>query len=178
MATASSTERYASVQILLHWLMLALLVAVYLTAELQEHGEESPLATWHFAFGLTVFALVWLRLLARRVWPAPEPIEGGWRHVLSRITHGILYVLMIGMPLVGWLLVSAEGAEVSFLGFTLPHLIPAQDHDTAELFEEVHEAGAAIGYWVVGLHAVAALFHQYVLRDGLLARMLPHATKG
>lgn len=177
MASSTSTQRYSAVLITLHWAMLALLVGVYVTAELQEHGEESVLATWHFALGLTVFALVWLRLAARLVWPAPAAIEGGWRNVLSKLTHGVLYLLMIGMPLVGWLLVSAEGEPVSFLGLTLPPLM-APDHATAEQLEELHEAGAAIGYWVVGLHAAAALFHQYVLRDGLIARMLAHSSKG
>ena len=174
-------DRYSSVSIVLHWLMLALVTAVYATAELREgyargSAQADGLAAWHYTLGLSVFALVWVRLVALLFSPVPAPVEAGWRHVLSRITHGMLYVLMLGMPIAGWIILSAEGEVIPFFGVALPALV-GPDHGLAEAMEEIHEVGGTIGYWLIGLHAAAALFHHYVLRDGLLARMLPRQPR-
>jgi len=172
MANSPAAERHNFVSILLHWLMLALLAGVYVMAELQEGEGAASFATWHYSLGLSVFVLVWLRIAARLIWPAPAEVEQGWRNVLSRGTHGALYVLMIGMPVVGWLILSAEGDATSLFGLRLPPLIAA-NHGLAEGLEEIHEVGGTIGYALVALHAAAALFHHYILRDGLMTRMLP-----
>jgi len=79
---------------------------------------------------------------------------------------------MIGMPLAGWLLLSAEGDPIPFFGLQLPELI-SQNKNVAELIKEAHEAGGTVGYFLIGLHAAAALFHHYIVRDNTLARMLP-----
>jgi cytochrome b561 len=173
--------RYSSVTIILHWLTLALFVGVYATIELRElypRGSvlREGLKTWHYMLGLTVFVLVWLRIVARLLSPALAPFETGWRHAISKATHAALYALMIGMPLAGWLILSAEGDPVPFLGFELPPLI-GTDGALAERIEELHELGGTVGYWLIGLHAAAALFHHYVLRDGSMARMLPWRMK-
>lgn len=167
---STAGDRYNFLSISLHWLMLALLAAVYITAELQEGGGRASFAAWHYSLGLSIFALVWLRIAARSIWPAPAPVEQGWRNVLSKITHGALYLLMIGMPLVGLLILNADAHVISFFGLQLPPLIAA-DHSVAETLEGVHEVGGTFGYALVALHAVAALFHHYVLRDGLMRRM-------
>ena len=172
MRHSAAADRYSFVSILLHWLMLALLAGVYVMAELQEGEGDASFAAWHYSLGLSVFVLVWLRIAARLIWAAPARVEQGWRNVLSMVTHGPLYVLMIGMPVAGWLILSAEGDAISFFGLRLPPLIAA-DHGLAETFEEVHEVGGTIGYALVALHAVAALFHHYILRDGLMRRMSP-----
>ena len=175
MPATGNADRYSSVSIWLHWLMLALIAGAYATIEFREfypRGSDTreALKNWHYWLGLAVLLLVWLRIVARLIWKVPAPIERGWRNLASRATHGALYVLMIAMPLAGWAILSAEGDPVSFFGLRLPALV-AQDRPLAETFEEIHELGGTIGYWLIGLHAAAALFHQYVLRDGLLARM-------
>jgi cytochrome b561 len=71
---------------------------------------------------------------------------------------------------------SAEGEAIPFFGVALPALV-GTDHGLAETMEEVHELGGTIGYWLIGLHAAAALVHHYVLRDGLMARMLPRRAR-
>jgi len=81
---------------------------------------------------------------------------------------------MIGMPLAGWLLLSAEGKPIPFFGLELPALIE-QNRDLAHLIEEIHETGGTVGYFLVGIHAAAALFHHYVLQDNTLLRILPGA---
>jgi cytochrome b561 len=76
------------------------------------------------------------------------------------------------MPLAGWLLLSAAGKPIPFFGLHLPALI-GQSKDTAEFIKEIHETGGTVGYFLIGLHAVAALYHHYVVRDNTLLRMLP-----
>lgn len=171
--------RYARLSIALHWLMLALLVAVYATIELREFFPKGSipresLKSWHFMLGLSVFVLVWARIAARLVWPAPRPevSAASWQRISARTTHFLLYVLMAGMPLAGWMILSAEGKAIPFFGLELSPLI-RRDNGLAENVEELHELGGAIGYWLVGLHASAALFHHYVIKDNLLNRMLP-----
>ena len=78
---------------------------------------------------------------------------------------------MIGMPIGGWLILSAEGDPVPFFGLELPALV-SPDKALAEQIEEIHETVGTIGYWLIGLHALAALYHHYVKRDNTLRRML------
>ena len=70
------------------------------------------------------------------------------------------------------MVLSAEGDPAPFFGFTVPPLV-APDEVLAERVEGLHEAVGVMGYWLIGLHAAASLFHHYVLRDGTLRRMLP-----
>lgn len=182
MNQAQSTGRYSVASITLHWLMLLLLAAVYAAIELREvfpKGSEprDAFKMWHFMLGLSVLGLVWLRIAARLLWAAPRasPGEPGWRHVIASVTHVALYIFMIAMPIAGWLILSAEGKAIPFFGFELPALVGANEQ-LAERTEEIHELGGTIGYWLIGIHAAASLFHHYVLRDGVLARMLPVRT--
>lgn len=83
-----------------------------------------------------------------------------------------LYLPMFGMPLIGWLILSAEGEPVPFFELTLPPLT-GPNEALAERMEELYELGGTIGYFLIGLHTLAALVHHYLLRDLVLARMLP-----
>ena len=162
--------------ITMHWLMLALLAAVYACIELREfypRGSDirEALKTWHFMLGLSVFVLVWFRLAARAL-PPRGPVPRTSSGALAAAGHLALYVLMVAMPVLGWLLLSAEGKAVPFFGLTLPPLT-GPDEAVAGRIEGLHTTLGAAGYWLIGLHAMAALFHHYVLRDGALRRMLP-----
>ena len=178
MAASTPLARYGRLSIALHWLMLLLIAAVYATIELKGNfakGSEPRelLKHWHFMLGMTVFALVWLRLIARWLHRAPRSLAGAGRErVLARLMHLALYALMIGLPLLGWLTLSAAGKPIPFFGLELPALLGASQK-LAGQFKELHETAAVAGYWLIGLHAAAALFHQYVRRDGTLQRMLP-----
>lgn len=176
-------DRYGTLTIFLHWSMLALLAAVYACIELREiypRGSDPRelLKTWHFMLGLTVFALVWVRLAARLSGGTPPivPEPPRWQLWAGRAVHVALYALMIGMPIGGWLILSAEGKPVPFWGLTLPPLV-APNEELAELIEEVHETIGTFGYWLIGLHAAAALFHHYFMRDNTLRRMLGSGSR-
>jgi len=81
-----------------------------------------------------------------------------------------LYALMIVLPLLGWVTLSAKGEVIPFFGLQLPAVVDANEA-LAERTEEVHETLATVGYFLIGLHAIAALFHHYVRRDNTLRRM-------
>ena len=175
----NSQDRYGRLSIALHWLMFLLLVAGYTCIELREYypkGSDTreALKTWHFMLGLTVFTLVWFRLLARmlQVMPAITPPLSPIVHLLGRLVHLLLYLFMIAMPVLGWLTLSAEGDAIPFWGLTLPPLV-APDEQLAEQVEEIHELIGTAGYFLIGLHAAAALVHHYFFRDNTLVRMLP-----
>lgn len=167
---------FSRLSISMHWLMLALLVAVYACIELREiypRGSDAreALKTWHFMLGLSVFVLVWVRLLARAL-STGRPAARTWTRAPAAAVHLALYGLMIVLPILGWMLLSAEDKSIPFFGLSLPPLV-APDRALAERVEDLHTTLATAGYWLVSLHAAAALFHHYLLRDGTLRRMLP-----
>jgi len=175
-APSPTAAAYSRLSIGLHWFMLLLLAAVYACIELREvfpRGSviREGLKTWHFMLGLSVFGLVGLRLVARIGAPHPVGLRS-WNDRLAAVVHLALYAIMIAMPILGWLALSADGKAVPFFGLELPALV-APNETLAGQVEEVHETLGTVGYGLAGLHAAAALFHHYVLRDGVLRRMLP-----
>jgi superoxide oxidase len=174
----NTTERFGLISIGFHWLMFLLLVAVYACIELRElypkgSDPREALKSWHFMLGLTVFILVWLRLLSRLLQTNPRDLSPPitWQAFAANMTHFTLYLLMISMPLMGWLILSAEGKPIPFYGMTVPSLV-AENHDLAEFVEEIHETVGTFGYILIAFHTLAALFHHYLLKDGTLMRIL------
>jgi len=159
--------------------MLVLIVAAYACIELRglyPRGSaiREGLKTWHYMLGLAIFALVWLRLLARflaRV-PAIVPRPPQWQMLVAHVTEFAIYVFMILMPLLGWLILSGENQTVPFFGLHLPALI-GDNKVLAKQFEDIHGTIGDAGYFLIGLHAAAALIHHYIYRDNTLVRMLP-----
>jgi len=179
----NSDTRFGSASIALHWLMALLIVAVYALMEFREFFPSASypremMKAWHFTLGLLVFLLVWVRLFVRLTQRLPriEPELVRWQQLLSIAVHLALYGFMIVMPVLGWLVLSGEGETSLFNGLNLPALIGV-DKEFAHTAEEVHVTIGNIGYLLIGLHAVAALFHHYFLKDNTLVRMLPRSKK-
>jgi len=175
----NTDSRYSSMSIALHWLMLVLLAVVYACIELRGYfpkgsGGRTLIVEAHYMFGLTVFLLVWLRLLARALGVAPKivPAPPVWQMLISKLMHWALYLFMIVTPVLGWLVVSAQGHSVLFYGVELPALT-GEDLGFAKEIKGWHELLANTGYWLIGLHALAGLFHHYFVRDNTLLRILP-----
>ncbi|MGE5721908.1 MAG: cytochrome b [Sphingomonadales bacterium] len=172
-------QRYSPLSIALHWVMLLLLVAVYACIELREfypRGSDirEGLKSWHFMLGLLVLILVIVRLVVRltSVTPSITPEPPAWQALFAKATHLALYAFMLAMPIAGWVVLSASGKAVPFFGLELPALV-GQSKPLAGQVEEMHELVGTIGYFLVGLHTLAALFHHHVVGDDTLRRMLP-----
>lgn len=173
----TQTNKYHGASIALHWLMLILLVAVYACIELRElfeRGSETRelLKHWHFMLGLSVGLLVIVRIYFRFRFPTPPitPNPPAWQTKLAKLVHALLYLLMIGMPIGGWLILSGEAKPIPFFGLELPALI-GPDKDLAHQIEEIHETVGKIGYFLIALHTVAAIFHHHVMKDDTMLRM-------
>lgn len=172
-------QRYHSLSISLHWLTFLLLIAVYSLIELRgiyPRGSDAreAMKAWHFMSGIIVFGLVLLRVILRIAFKAPpvEPPLPAWQRLLAAGMHIALYAFLIVMPVLGWLTLSAQDKAIPFFGLELPALI-APNEDLGERFEEIHETIGTVGYYLIGLHALAALIHHYFMRDNTLRRMLP-----
>ena len=166
-------RRYSPTMIALHWTMAGLILAAYLTAEGGPHVRTDPPAL-HFWLGLSVLALLVPRLVARIAGGAPpaETSHGPWLDLAAKAGHLLLYAFIILLPLTGWYAASRLGVTVSVLGFDLPSIAPAVAGPPGPI-AELHELGGNAIVILAGLHALIALWHQFILKDGTLARMLP-----
>lgn len=173
-------KRYPNSAIFLHWLVLLLVVAAYACILLRTNFERGSdiregLKAWHFMLGLSVLAATFLRIGLRvLVWKTPPitPEPPRMLHLLSIAAHLAIYVWLVAMPFAGWTILSAEGDPIPFWGLNLPPLT-SPDKALADQIKELHETSGTIGYFLLGLHAAAALFHHYFMKDDTLHRMLP-----
>ncbi|OCS47446.1 cytochrome b [Ralstonia pickettii] len=172
-----SEQKYSPAIRSLHWLVfLAALVAV-VTIDIHDlfpkgSAMRGALFTIHQTAGLSVLALMVLRLFARlgteqpAALPGPKLLERA-----ARAMHLVLYVLMLCMPILGAMALAWDGKAIQPFGLAWTAPL-APDKALADLVKEVHESGATLVYIFVGLHAVAALWHEVVLKDRLLRRMI------
>ncbi len=172
-------DRYGSVVIGLHWLV-ALMIFCALAVGLYMHDlplspHKLKVYSWHKWIGVTIFLCAVLRVFWRATHPAPELLASmpRWQKVAANGTHGLLYLLILVIPLSGWLMSSAYGVQVVYFGvLPLPDLI-GKDKALADQLKELHE-GLNITMVVVLLaHVGAALKHHFIDRDDILRRMLP-----
>ena len=189
--TDKTQARYTSVAIMLHWLIALILISAIAVA--WQFDDANGLAKFqlfqlHKSLGITVLVLSLARLGWRLVNPAPAPLASlkPWEKVLSKAVHVGFYVIMLGLPLTGWLVVSASPKNIPTLLYgiiDLPYLpfvhglAQDQAHNLQELFEEVHEAMGKVTYGLILLHVGAALKHQFIDRDSVLSRMVPFLKK-
>ena len=179
MTANRARTRYASFSIFLHWAMLLLIIAVYSCILLHESFPKGSdlresLKTWHFMLGLSVLTLVIIRIVVRLLTTKPpiKPEPPAWQMLVAKVTHVALYAFMLAMPILGWTILSAADKTIPFFGLELPALV-APSKALAGQIKELHETVGTVGYFLIGLHALAALFHHYVVKDNTLRRMLP-----
>ena len=180
MRPARAAERYDALTILFHWATAALVVLQFAGAWTIDFFPSGPLRVDARSFHITVGALLTVLVIARLAWRATRgrhlPLaDEGILNVAAKGTHWGLYALLLAMVFVGVFLAWVRGDNLWNV-FT----IPAFDPGNRVLRHDVQELHATIGWviiGVVGLHAAAALFHRYVWRDGVLARMLPEGAR-
>lgn len=161
----------------LHWLMAVLILGL-LALGLYMQGlplspEKLALYAWHKWAGVSVFLLVWLRL-AWRVTHRPPPLPDAMSprlQFLAHAGHTMLYSLMLLIPLTGWLMSSAKGFQTVWFGvLPLPDLV-GRDRELGDLLQQVHKALNLLLMASLAGHVLAAFWHHFVLKDGMLRRM-------
>ena len=179
MARTGNHERYGGIAQALHWLTAILVLAAFIAAE---GGPESRVYSperdgqriLHESLGLAVLALVVIRIVWRLMDRAPDEAPmPRWMTLSAVVTHWLLYLLLFAVPLTAIFGAWLEGHALNTYVFAEIPSPFAPSHDLGRSITEVHEwLGDAI-LWLAGLHAAAALFHHFLLRDRVLISMLP-----
>ena len=180
MALRNTPTRYGSIAVSLHWLTVLLVACAFLFIELK--GEfpkgsywRAALASWHMQAGVTVLLLTLLRLIWRAlnprtpaIMPTPSKAVTG----LSHLAHFVLYLVLLALPILGFCMQGAAGKMVPWLGLSIPPLLSTQP-ELAQMLKNWHETLGTLFYWLIGLHALAAIWHHWGVRDNTLLRMIP-----
>lgn len=180
MTWRNSADRWGPVSQLLHWLIVLLIATLATVGLVMGELPKTPKYFWvydlHKSTGLTVLALVVVRLAWRAFAGRPRPVAGSprWQERVARVTHAALYLLILAMPLSGWLYDSASGLRpLRWFGtFQVPKLSPP-DTGLSDLAHDAHETLFWVLLALVIVHAAAALYHHLFRNDDTLARMLP-----
>ena len=179
MKLKNTSQRYGLVSVALHWLMALLILSLYFLGlyivDLTYYDPEyKTIPAIHKGLGLLMFALLAFRLVwtALNTSPASVPGTKPVENQLAKAVHIAMYLLMLIIPISGYLISTADGRPVSFFGlFDVPALITSIDQQE-EVAGRVHEWSANLLIGLVVLHALAAVKHHFINRDQTLARML------
>ena len=172
-------QHYRSGAKWLHWLIALMVfgllgVGLYMT-DMRISPQKIQLYMTHKSVGLTVFALMLLRLAYRLKNPAPALPAGipGWQKAASNGAHVLLYLLLFAMPISGWLMNGASGFPMKYFGLVrVPDLL-VRNQEYLAFFKAVHFYIAWTLMAVIAVHVLAALKHHFIDRDTVLRRMLP-----
>lgn len=171
--------RYSTGAIILHWAIAIAVIVTWRIAESVEHASDAQseaIMANHMALGVVIFALTVARLIWRLTHtqpPFPRDLAR-WEAVLARIVHFTFYVLLLGLPLMGWIGNSLEDGPIDVFGlFTLPALPLSHDKRLGHEILEVHGTLGSVMIYLIGLHVLGALKHHFFDRNGELYRMLP-----
>jgi cytochrome b561 len=184
MTLKNTNERWGAISQTLHWLVVLLIFGIGIVGLVMGDLPKTPKYFWvytaHKSLGITVLALMLLRLLWR--WyagsPALLPNTPRWQARTATLTHGLLYAFALFMPLSGWLYDSAAGLRPFrlFGQFTMPKLL-APNETLKSILHALHEWGFWLLIALVLLHAAAAFYHHLFQQDATLTRMLPRCKR-
>lgn len=179
----NTRERYGLLHQLLHWLIALMVIGmlglgVVMTDFVEDRALQYELYQLHKSFGLTLLALMAVRLgwrLSQPVPPLPDNMSAAER-VLARFTHWGFYLLLFAMPIAGLIMISASSLPIGevFGLFPFPELV-GNDQEIYRTAREVHEILGWAILGVLGMHVAGALKHHFIERDNVLLRMLPGA---
>lgn len=173
----NSQTSYGIIAKSFHWiifvLVLGMIFAGYFMGDIADKPTRAMVVNAHKLTGLCILSLMILRMLWAFMNPKPELPAGtpSWQRVLERMVHVLLYVLLIAMPLSGWVGAVAAGhaPHLFALQFSLPI---AQSHALDDFSFSIHDVLAVVIITLVSLHILAALYHHVIKKDGILRRML------
>lgn len=170
-------DKYSSLQIGIHWLVFLLVIVTYCAMELRGFFPRTYRPYFnmvHVSGGISILVLMVTRLLVRLKQPAPpivpkpKPMMTGMAH----LGHLVIYLLFIVLPVIGLVMIYNRGNPWIAFGITMPHAAEAR-FELADTLKGYHVFLANLGYYVIGLHAFAALLHHYYWKDNTLLRMMP-----
>lgn len=170
-------DKYSGLQIGIHWLVFLLVIVTYTAMEIRGFfpREYRPVFNMvHVSGGISILVLMVARLLIRLKRPAPpivpkpKPMITG----MSHLGHLVIYLLFIILPIIGLVMQYSKGSPWFAFGLTMPSASVA-NFKLADTLKEYHGFLANLGYWVIGIHAAAALAHHYYWKDNTLLRMMP-----
>jgi cytochrome b561 len=172
----------------LHWLTALMVVGLLTSGTIMDglqRGDpaKAQLLPIHASFGMTVLVLTLARIGLRFAAPPPKlgDAMAGWERIVARITHVLFYVLLLLLPLSGWVVTSVapNAPTLQWFGlFDLPKLPPPPGDQGAMVAQRVmgtHELLGKVMMALIALHVLAALRHAFILKDGVLGRMWPGA---
>ena len=170
-------DKYSGLQIGIHWLVFLLVVVAYAAMELRgffPRSDRPVINMIHVSCGISIFVLMITRLLVRLKSPAPpivpkpSPMMTGFAH----LGHLVIYLLFIALPAIGMVMMYYRGNSWFAFGLTMPFAAQS-NFALVDSLKGLHVLLANIGYFVIGLHALAALLHHYLWKDNTLLRMMP-----
>ncbi|MDD7909898.1 MULTISPECIES: cytochrome b [Pseudovibrio] len=160
-----------------HWItaagMLTMVPAGIVMINIGPGNLQNTLFDYHRSMGVVLFVITAMRLLYRyKVPPPPLPSSIAiWQRTLAHATQWFLYMVLLVSPLLGWVATSAFGAPISVFNlFILPPIV-AKDQALAEILFSFHTALGIMVSVAIVLHIAGALYHKYVLKDGVFERM-------
>jgi cytochrome b561 len=176
-AAGDDGTSYDGVAIALHWATAVLVIVNFALAQIWDwfpRETKGWMEDAHMSFGVllaivVVARLVWRLLPGRQL----SSLEAGWMRLASKATHYLLYTLLVAEAALGFAFRWGAGRSMTFFATGIPPLIPEMDRAFRRELREFHEW---IGWAIIilaALHALAALYHHYVLKDRVLSRMLP-----
>lgn len=175
----ANSAGYTSTAKILHWLIVVLVVAQFIVAWTMPHiGRNTPVTTLislHFSFGVMILVVAIVRLAWRATHGEPVPLDGmpPWQVQSARLVHWLLYVLLLVVPVLGWMNASWRGMPLVLFGIEMPKLVATR----APGWGWTGDVHSLLAYYamltLVGLHVTAGLYHYFIRRDDVLQRMLP-----
>ncbi|MDA3977633.1 cytochrome b [Gallibacterium sp. AGMB14963] len=177
-------SKYPTLQIFLHWLSLLFVLITYFSIQAQDLDLTLDwydlMVNTHYTFGICVWGIIFVRLIVRHLYlkqtPAITPTPPVWQTKLAHYVHLALYLFFILIPIFGALTVLNKGSDLTFANYPIIAGFNPNP-ETAHTLKEIHETLVNIAMALVVLHAIAALFHHYIVKDNTLLRMMPHKSK-
>ena len=174
-------KRYSIIAMLLHWAIAIAVIVNWRIAESAEHlpdAERGAVMANHFALGMLILVLTVLRIIWRLI--NPPPPKGRhlqpWERLLATITHSAFYVLLISLPLLGWIGMSGYDYAIDMFGVVWPVLPVGFGEERVGQIIDVHATLGTVMLVLIALHILGALKHTFIDKDGNLFRMLPFGS--
>jgi len=168
---------YGTTAKIFHWLIVALLAVQYpigwLMPDLHRNQQPGAPMTFHVSFGITILMLIVLRF----AWRLTHPVEPAsslppWQRLSSEVVHWLLYALVLGTTVTGWLFASFRGWSLTYF-YLAPLPTLAENAAAGKAIDGLHQVMEWSLLVMIGIHVAAALAHVFFYRDKVMQRMLP-----